>query len=413
MPTALLRILLLALLCWPPFVVAAATADGQPPATVADTNAPAPADLHIFWREGCAHCEAETAFLARLQATRPGLRIHRHEVIHDRAARALFVATARAMGSAATSVPFTVVGDRYVTGYLDDETTGAAIARMVDECAAVACADRVAEIAAGPEIRQARIAGAKSSLPETLNLPFAGEVRTAHLSLPLLTITLAAIDGFNPCAMWALVFLLGLLVGLKDRRRMWALGIAFVVASAVAYFLFLTAWLNLVLFVGAIGWLQKIIGLVALAGGSWYLYEWKTRRDAQCQVTAAPARRRILDGLRSLAQRQQLALALTGIILLAFAVNLVELVCSAGIPAVYTQILAMTPLSSAAHYGYLALYILVFMLDDLFVLAAALFTLQITGLTGRYTHAATLFGGLVLLALGLLMLFRPQWLTFG
>ncbi|MFP5580290.1 MAG: hypothetical protein ACLGIZ_18925, partial [Acidimicrobiia bacterium] len=155
------------------------------------------------------------------------------------------------------------------------------------------------------------------------------------------------------------------------------------------------------------------IGLLALAGGSWYLYEWKTGRDETCQVSAVPARRRILDGLRALSQREQLAVAMLGIIALAFAVNLIELVCSAGIPAVYTQILAMTPMSTAQHYGYLALYILVFMLDDLFVLAAALLTLQVTGITGRYTHAATLVGAIVLLALGLAMIFRPQWLMFG
>lgn len=374
-------------------------------------------DVHVFWHEGCPHCEALLDFLDRSQAADATLRVHRHSIDTGGGQR-LFVATARALDETPNAVPFTVVGSRVFIGYFDDAETGTAILDAVRKCRETGCTDIVASVQRGTVVAPAGNGAVTGSdavrpLPETLRLPVVGEIRTAQVSLPLLTVTLAAIDGFNPCAMWALVFLLGLLVGLKDRRRMWLLGSTFVAASALVYFLFMTAWLNLVLFMGAVGWIRFAIGLLALAGGSWYLYEWKTRRDETCQVSAAPARRRILDGLRALTQREQLAIALVGIVALAFAVNLVELLCSAGIPAIYTQILAMTPMSTAQHYAYLALYILVFMLDDLFVLAAALFTLQVTGITGRYTHAATLVGAIVLISLGLAMIFRPQWLVFG
>lgn len=373
-------------------------------------------DVHVFWHDGCPHCANLLVFLDRAQAEDPQLRVHRYRT-DTRAGQQLFVATARALAETPNAVPFTVVGNRVFIGYFDDASTGAAILAAAQECRMADCPDVVTGVQRGTPAVAERDAGegriSVRPLPEAIRLPLFGDIHTAHLSLPLLTITLAAIDGFNPCAMWALLFLLGLLVGLKDQRRMWLLGSTFVVASALVYFLFMTAWLNLVLFIGAVGWIRVAIGLLALAGGSWYLYEWKTGRDETCQVSAVPARRRILDGLRALSQREQLAVAMLGIIALAFAVNLIELVCSAGIPAVYTQILAMTPMSTAQHYGYLALYILVFMLDDLFVLAAALLTLQVTGITGRYTHAATLVGAIVLLALGLAMIFRPQWLMFG
>lgn len=373
-------------------------------------------DVHVFWHDGCPHCAKLLAFLDRAQAEDATLRVHRYHV-DTRAGQRLFVATAQALGATPNAVPFTVVGSDSFTGYYDDASTGEAILATVQRCRSTGCPDTVLAVQrgtlAGGTATGTATGNAHRALPETLQLPLIGEIHTAQLSLPLLTVTLAAIDGFNPCAMWALVFLLGLLVGLKDRRRMWLLGGTFVVTSALVYFLFMTAWLNLVLFIGAVGWLRVAIGLLALAGGSWYLYERKTRRDETCQVSAVPARRRVLDGLRALSQREQLTFALLGIMALAFVVNLIELVCSAGIPAVYTQVLAMTPMSTAQHYGYLALYILVFMLDDLFVLAAALFTLQVTGISGRYTHAATLVGAVVLLTLGLVMIFRPQWLMFG
>lgn len=387
------------------------------PTARADEAAAAPVTVHVFWRPGCPHCEAALDYLGRAAGERPWLTIQAHNVYDDAQARALFVAVAPAFGEQPLSVPLIVVGGYHQVGWLD--ARGGELLAAVDACHRDGCVDRVmtppSTSAETPDSAPSSSAPTNSGarLPAQVELPLLGTVQTAQLSLPLLTVTLAAVDGFNPCAMWALVFLLGLLAGLGDRRRMWLLGIAFVATSAVVYFLFMTAWLQLVLFIGAAGWLRVVMGCIALAGGGWYLYEWKTRRDAACQVSSVPARRRLLDGLRAMAARQQLPLALAGIVLLAFAVNLVELACSAGIPAVYTQVLAMANLSPAAHYGYLALYVLVFLLDDLLVLAGALLTLQVAGLTGRYTHASTFIGGLLLVVLGLVLLLRPGWLGAG
>jgi hypothetical protein len=153
------------------------------------------------------------------------------------------------------------------------------------------------------------------------------------------------------------------------------------------------------------------VGLVALGGGFYYLRYFQNP-DAVCKVTAPAARRRVFESLRKLATESRFWLALAGIVALAFAVNLVELLCSAGIPAVYTQVLALSQLPAWQYYAYLSLYILVFILDDLFVFVVAMKTLQITvhnPLPVRFAHLA---GGGVLLAIGALLLLR-EWLMFG
>ena len=243
--------------------------------------------------------------------------------------------------------------------------------------------------------------------------PFIGTFAIADLSLPVLTIVLGALDGFNPCAMWVLVFLIGLLLGMQDRFRMWVLGSAFIAGSALVYFLFMAAWLNFLLFIGAVVWVRAAIGLVALGGGFYYLKEYFQNAAAVCKVTAPQARQRVFERLRRLASESRFWLALLGIVALAFAVNLVELLCSAGIPAVYTQVLALSELPAWQYYAYLALYILVFMLDDLFVFVVAMKTLRIAGATAAYTRFGHLAGGIVLLAIGALLLLRPEWLMFG
>jgi hypothetical protein len=297
-------------------------------------------------------------------------------------------------------------------GYLDDATTGAAIRARALECAARGCSDSVAAL------RDQRTPPAPAGprgppLPEALTLPLIGELRLRELSLPAVTVALAAFDGFNPCAMWTLVFLLGLLVGMHDGRRRWLLGGAFLVASAAVYLLFLTAWLNLFLFIGMLPWVRVAVAGVALLAAGHSLRQWVLRRDLVCEVTAPARRQRIFARLRELVGRRQLALALAGIMLLAFAVNFVELLCSAGIPAVFTHLLALSSLTVWEYALYLALYLIVFLLDDLFVFVVAMKTLEISGRDLRCVRAARLLGAVVLAVLGFTLLLRPQWLAMS
>jgi hypothetical protein len=377
-------------------------------------------DIYLFWAFGCPHCEREIEFLKRLEAEEPRLRVHYLEVSRDGANQKAFAAVAERFTPDDPAVPLTVVGDAAMVGYATDETSGAALRQRIAYCLASGCPDTV-----GPLVRAIAGEGADAAaawridggpqrmIPPVISVPFLGEVRTADFSLPALTIVLAAIDGFNPCAMWVLVFLIGLLLGMEDRFRMWVLGTAFIAGSALVYFLFMAAWLNFLLFIGAVIWVRAAVGLVALGGGFYYLREYFQNPDAVCKVTAPQARRRVFETLRKLATESRFWLALGGIVALAFAVNLVELLCSAGIPAVYTQVLALSNLPAWQYYAYLALYIFVFMLDDLFVFVVAMKTLQVTGATTTYVRFSHLAGGGVLLAIGALLLLRPEWLMFG
>jgi hypothetical protein len=251
------------------------------------------------------------------------------------------------------------------------------------------------------------------ALPETIRFPFIGEISTSAVSLPILTVLLAAVDGFNPCAMWVLVFLIGLLLGMTDHIRMWALGSAFLGASAVVYFVFMAAWLNLLLFLGALIWIRIAVAIVALAGGAYYISEFIRNPASLCKVSAPNQRRRVMDRIRETVRQRSFLLALGGIVTVAVAVNLIELLCSAGIPAIYTQVLALSSLPDWQYYLYLLLYILVFLLDDLVVFVTAMVTLQASGLTAEYARYSHLIGGSVLVGLGILLVFRPEWLKFG
>ena len=373
-------------------------------------------NVYAFVSDGCPHCEKAVDFLRREAQPIAGVQLHVLELTRSAENRNLFAAAVARLGVTDVGVPTVLIGERFLVGYYDDATTGAEYLALIEVCRQRHCADVLAGLfagrpapdvaATGPPAAQAR------SIPERIHVPLFGEVELRRLSLPALTVLLAALDGFNPCAMWTLVFLIGLLLGMQDRSRMWVLGSAFIVTSAFVYFLFMAAWLNVLLFLGAVAWVRAAIGIVALAGGAYCIREYFVNREAVCKVTAPARRKQVFERLRALASERNFLLALAGIVALAFAVNLVEAVCSAGIPAVYSQVLAMNELPRWQYYAYISLYILVFMADDLVVFFAAMKTLQITGLSGKYTRASNLIGGALLLCLGALLL-RPDLLMFA
>jgi len=179
----------------------------------------------------------------------------------------------------------------------------------------------------------------------------------------------------------------------------------------MADFLFMAAWLNLILFFGFVFWVRVGIGLLAVFSGAWSIRESWGREE--CPLSRSESRRRIHAGLQDAIARNSLLLSLCGIVALAFLVNLIEIVCSAGFPAVYTQVLSLSALPTWKYYAYILLYIVFFMLDDMLVYAAAMLTLEVAGATTKYVRIARLVGGTLMFGIGVLLIFWPEWLMFG
>jgi glutaredoxin len=380
-----------------------------PPPTHAGDNL---VTLYLFWTEGCPHCLHEKEFLAALERRDQAIKVVALEVSARRENLELFQKVGKFLNADVSGVPFTVIGNQYVIGWQDEATSGRAIETAIREARRQAAPDVVAGLLTAPAPTPPHRAD-KPTVPETLTLPLIGQVNLKYLSLGALTVIIGALDGFNPCAMWVLIFLINLLLGMEDRRKMWVLGSAFIIASGAVYFLFMTAWLNILIFLGFIFWIRIIIGLVALLAGGYNLKEYWTDTSGACTLSQGARRQRTMDRLKEIVANRTFWLALGGIVLLAFLVNLVELICSAGFPVVYLQILSLTPMPFWQYYLYLLLYIVIFMLDDIIVFVVAMLTLQLMGVTTRYQRFSNLIGGVLMLLIGLLLIFKPGWLMFG
>lgn len=381
-----------------------------------------PVPVYLFWQQGCPYCAEAKTELRVLSKADPSIQLQEIEVGATAEVDSLFEQTLAHFRYEQAAVPLVVIGDRSFLGFFADGRSTELYRQAVKRCLGQTCPDPIAGLIKAPSTdgkskpsvnQSVDNSPVLQSLPQTVQLPILGQVRVGDLSLPVLTILLAGIDGFNPCAMWVLVFLIGLLLGLKDEKRMWLLGAAFLGATAVMYFVVMAAWLNLILFLGVAIWVRAAIGLLAIGGGIYFLREYWTRDAITCKVTNPGRRQKIMDAFRSVVNSNQLMLSVLGIMALAVVVNLVELLCSAGIPAVYTQVLALSSLPAVTYYAYIGLYISVFMLDDIAIFATAMLALRVAGLTGTYVRYSNLIGGTVLLAIGAILLLRPELLTFS
>lgn len=375
-----------------------------------------PVRLYFFYGQGCPHCAKEEAFFPSLKIKFPELEIKSFEVWSDDKNAELMSRVAGELKVGQAGVPLTVIGHRAIVGFGEAETTGTEIESIVADAYSVGdYEDIVGKIIKGENI----LAGnTKAAAPvpmaadKKINSVF-GEFNLASLSLPALTALIGFLDSLNPCAMWVLLFLISLLFGLDNRSKMWLLGGTFIFASAAAYFFFLAAWLNIYLFIGYLSWLRLAIALFAVVSGAFYLKKYWVDRKGGCKIEDDARRRKIIERLKEISADPRLLFAILGIAALGISINLIELLCSAGLPAVYIPILTTAGLSKLNYYLYLLLYVFFYILPQLVIFLIAMFSLRITAISSRVTKYSNLVGGLLMLAIGLLLLLRPGWLAFG
>jgi glutaredoxin len=344
--------------------------------------------VEVYVRDGCPHCADAKAFLDQWQAERPDLRVVLRPVDTDPVAREALSALSQAAGVWPPGVPTFVVGGRVLVGFDDAEHTGRVLRLLV----------------------QGDGAGAAPALPESVETTLFGPLSASRLGLPLFTLALGLLDGFNPCAMWVLLFLLSLLVRMNDRRRMALIAGTFVLVSGAVYYAFMAAWLNVFLAVGLSNPVRVGLALLALAIGALNVKDWLAPGRGISLSIPASARPGLVARMQRVRQAQALPAMLLGVATLAVAVNLVELLCTAGLPAMYTAVLAQQGLSPAAHYAYLGLYIVGYIADDSLMVALAVLALGSGKLGERAGRQLKLLSGIVMLGLGVVLLARPEWL---
>lgn len=371
-------------------------------------------NIYLFYSELCSTCQAEEEWLDEY-AKENDVTIVKYEVTRNEENADLLVDVREALENKELTTPYTVIGTTGITGFSD--TVKNQIDAAVKKYSDTKYVDIVFNIQNGIE------EGYIIDLPEgEYNIPLLGNVNPKSVSLPLVSIIVGFIDGFNPCAMWVLLFLISMLLNMKNRKRMWIIGITFLVTSALVYLAFMLAWLKVAITLSQISWVRLIIGLIALIGALINItsYIEERKKDDGCHVVDDKKRKKLLKRIRNIVTSvddkgniKGFIIALFGVIGLAISVNMIELACSSGLPLIFTQILAINDLSFIQYLFYIILYIIFFLIDDLVIFIIAMTTLKLTGISTKYNKISHLIGGIIMLLIGILMIFKPEWLMFN
>jgi hypothetical protein len=374
--------------------VLAMQAPGDAPVYRVRDNGTTGIQFYFFWSQRCPHCLAARPFVERLPQEFPQLQLRAYEVSGNPANAALYVTLARSLGQEAVSVPaFLFCGEMHV-GYESEATTGAALRARLKACAAQ------------PE------PGAGRAPPVApLDLPWFGRVDLEATSLPLVTLMLAGLDAFNPCAFFVLLFLLSLMVHARSRSRMALVGGLFVLISGLVYFLFMAAWLNVFLWLGELRGVTLIAGALAIGIGALNIKDYFWFGRGPSLSIPEYARPGLFARMRGLLAATRLWPMLVGTALLAIAANSYELLCTAGFPMVYTRLLTLHALAPGGYYAYLALYNLIYILPLAGIVALFVWTLGARKLSEHQGRVLKLMSGTMMALLGALLLLAPARLV--
>lgn len=353
--------------------------------------------LYFFWSLTCPHCTAAHPYVVAIPEQRPWVKVHDLELSRSEANVARYEALARLIGAEAAAVPaFVFCGEMHV-GWDGPDGMGELLANRLDAC-------RV-RVAAGASV----IAAAHAA--DRIDLPLVGVVDASSLSLPALTLVLAALDAFNPCAFFVLLFLLSLLANQKNRRRMLTVGAIFIAASGLMYFAFMAAWLNVFQLLGALTWITLAAGILAIFVGMVNVKDFFAFEKGITLSIPESAKPNIYRRARAILQSEHTGPMLAATAFLAIAANFYELLCTAGFPMVYTRILTLHEPSESARYAWLALYNVIYIVPLTLIVLAFVGTLATHKLTEREGRLLKLMSGVMMLELGLVLAFVPHWLN--
>ena len=377
-------------------------------------------NIYLFHSYTCKHCKEEIKLLDELEKEYDNIKVYKYEVNENENGE-LLKNISEIMGSKVTGTPYTIIGNKVFSGY-DYENSKGRFKGAIEYYSKYGYEDKVGEYISSIPLPSYEVKDTDPDVDEYISnyisykvkLPLIGEVKLKNLTLPLITVVIGLADGFNPCAMWVLLFLISMLIGMKDKKRMWILGSTFLLTSALIYLIFMMSWLNLANLLISVVWVRVIIAIVSLVGGIINLRGYiKHRKVSGCDVVDDKKRNKIITRIKKFTTEKNFWLAILGVIVLAISVNVVELACSAGLPVMFIEILSLNNLTAIEEIIYIVLYMLFFLLDDFVVFVIAMTTLSLTGVSSKYGNLSKLIGGILMLFIGLLLMFKPEWIIFN
>ena len=371
-------------------------------------------NLYLFYGDGCPHCKQMHEYLDEYLDGKGNLKLYEYEIYNNVDNANKLKDIIAILDTDSKGVPFLIIGNNVITGYAEN-ITDEIIRNTINYYKNHRFKDEVGIYLGVVEDSDEEF-DENVVYQETIDeIGLSSNLKNIVSKSPLFigAMLIGLVDGFNPCAMWILLFLISMLLDVKNKKRKWILGLTFIISSAAIYFVFLMSWLELSVFLNKVGFIRLGISVCAIILGTISLVKFidSIGKDG-CVVVNKNNRKRIITSIKNIIKEKSFILAVLGMMLLACSVNIIELFCSLGLPVVFTQILSLNEVSSTMRVIYSLIYVLFFMIDDLLVFFISMKTLELKAISNKYSKYSSLIGGLLMIIIGFLMIYKPELLMF-
>ncbi len=362
--------------------------------------------MDVFWGETCPHCLDQKPFLSELEERYPQLQIRQHEVWRNRFNRELFQLTAREHGVDADSVPAIFVdgkaffGDAPFIRYQIEEAVKAALnrKRSPDHGSTQAAARKLSTLHEQPP-----------PTATTISVPWLGTIDLIQQPLIFSTLLIAFVDGFNPCSLWVLTLLLGMVIHSGSRQRILLVGLVFLFTTAILYGAFVAGVFKVLSYVAYLIWVQWLVALFALLFGLVNIKDYFWFKKGISFTISDKHKPGIYQSIRGLLNPERKGLALAGAtFVMAAGIALVELPCTAGFPVIWSQLVRSQQVGSMEFLGLLLIYLFIYLSIEIAIFLTALITLKRQQFEQKHGQTLKLIGGMIMVALGIVMIVDPN-----
>lgn len=353
--------------------------------------------FYFFYSYKCPHCHEAQPFIAQIEKEYPDITFKKLEVLQVPENRKLFMEMIQKLGIQNAGFPTFIFNGKFIVGFQSGHHD-ALIREMIDM-------NKVDGESCGEQCQECK--------ENVIDVPFLGKIDAQLVKLPSFTFIIGLLDGVNPCAMWVLMFLLTLLVAAKNRKKVIMIGTVFVLSSGFVYFLFMTAWLNIFTFMGMTTYVTVALGVVALVMGLINMKEFFFFKKGVSLMIPDKVKPKLFEKMRKVINNKSMFLSILGTIALAFFVNLIELGCTIGLPAIYTRVLSIQNVSTLKKYLYMALYNVYYVVPLAVIVLIFVVTMGKHRFEEKHAKKLKLISGLLMLTLGLILIIKPDLLVFS
>jgi len=355
-------------------------------------------EINFFYSRTCPHCAKEEKFLDEIESQYPEIKINRFETSKKENLDLLiklyndYNVPLEERGL----VPITFVEGRFFSGFNDE------IGEEIETC--------ILGKIENNSHQDCQCQECSSEESTKISLPFLGKIDMSNYSLPVLSVVLGALDGFNVCSLGVLVLILGLVLALKSRKRVLIFGGIFILTTAIVYGFLIVLWYQVFSFFSQyLKIMEILIGLLALGGGVYFFKEFLKFRKYGLTCDTGGGKKLISKFSskfqQSVGESKNIFLIVGLVLIFAAIITIVEFPCSAAVPVVFAGVLANAQLSTFSYLFYIVLFLIFYMLDEIIVFLVAFLTMKIWLASSKVITWITLIEALILFALGLYYLF--------